>query len=271
LLGTHPKLVGLGEIDTVLQMSLAQLESEKVMRCSCGERVATCKFWSPAIAAIQAQPRATMLERYGILIGIFRNLYGDDFQIVDSSKYLGQLRTVNSLTEIDLKVIHLIKDVRGFVVSQRDATNAEMKYHRLPVLFNSTQFSRWLYMHSIKTSGYLFWKWYLRNLAVIRIVKNPPTKHLRVGYDELAQQPQTILPRLFDFLELDVPRPLTFIPRHTNSHAFMGNPMLGDKEKMEGIHYDDRWKNRKDWWGAARVFPYILKFNSQVVYSNLEK
>lgn len=269
LLGIHPNLVGLGEIDTVLQMNPAKLESEKVMRCSCGERVAVCRFWAPTIAAILAFPDSTLVERYAILFESFQSTYGPNFQIVDSSKYLGQLRTVKDLPDIDLKVIHLIKDVRGFVVSQRDATDAELKYHRLPVLFRSVTLSRWLYLHSIKTSAYLFWKWYLRNLAVGRLVKSPQIKHVRVGYDELAQQPERILPRLFDFLGLETPKDLTLVPRNTNSHAFMGNPMLGDKQKMEGIHYDDRWKSRMDWRLAAKFFPHILTFNDQAVYSNL--
>ncbi|HLG27849.1 MAG TPA: hypothetical protein VI423_08700 [Paenisporosarcina sp.] len=59
LLGNHPQLVGLGDVQTVMQMNAAELESEKVMRCSCGERVATCKFWVPAMAALLAQPQAT--------------------------------------------------------------------------------------------------------------------------------------------------------------------------------------------------------------------
>jgi hypothetical protein len=267
-MGIHPQLIGLGEIDTVLQMDAAQLESEKRMWCSCGQRVAACEFWAPAIQAMQVRPRLSMVEKYTLLINVFQNIYGNGFHIVDSSKYLGQLRTVKDVSDVDLNVIHLIKDVRGFVVSQRDATAAELKYHRLPLLFHSAAFSRWLYLHSIKTPGYLFWKWYLRNLAVKRLVTDPPVDYLRVGYDELAQQPSLVLPRLFDFLQLETPKDLSLVPRETNSHAFMGNPMLRDKQKMEGIHYDDRWKSRKDWRLAASLFPNIMTFNSKAVYSN---
>jgi hypothetical protein len=267
LLGAHPKLVGLGEIDTVLQMSPAQLESERVMRCSCGVKVRDCAFWKPAMGALLAWPLADLRERYAILFETFQQLYGADATIVDSSKYIGQLRTVAALPDVDMKVIHLLKDVRGFTVSQRDATAAEIKYNHLPS-FGNPAASRWLYLHTIKSAGYLFWKWYLRNMAVKRILRDPAIEHTRVGYDELAQAPAETMRRLYDFLKLEVPADLSAIPKRTNSHAFMGNPMLGDPGKMGEVRYDDRWKTRTDWVLAARFFPQIMRFNEQEVYSS---
>jgi hypothetical protein len=267
LLGSHPQLVGLGEVDTVLQMDPAQLESEKVMRCSCGQRVANCVFWTPAIAALQSRPDATMGERYRTLSEIFQAQYGPDFYIADSSKYLGQLRTVLSLPDVDLKVIHLIKDVRGFAISQRDSTSAAIKYHHLPLLLGSSSFSRWVYLHTIRASTYLFWKWYLRNQALVRLLNRCEVAHLRVGYDQLAQHPEQVLPLIYEFLELETSGDLSLVPKQTNSHAFMGNPMLGDPAKMGSILYDDRWKARRDWRLAARLFPFILAFNDREVYS----
>lgn len=267
LLGAHPKLVGLGEIDTVLQMSAEQLASERVMHCSCGEKVGNCSFWSPTIDALLARPSAGLQERYAILFYMFQNLYGNEAAIVDSSKYLGQLRTVAALPDVDMKVIHLIKDVRGFTVSQRDATSAEIKYGHLPRLGNPL-FSRWLYLNSIKSAVYLFWKWYLRNLAVKQLLRNPKIQHIRVGYDELAQAPGTTMELLYKFLGLGVSEAHSLIPEQTNSHAFMGNPMLGDPGKMSEVRYDDRWKTRSDWMVAAKIFPHIMAFNEREVYSS---
>ncbi len=267
MLGAHPQLIGLGEIDTVLQMSAEQLASERVMRCSCGEKVGNCAFWSPTIDALLARPAAGLQERYAILFYMFQNLYGPEAMIVDSSKYLGQLRTVATLPDVDMKVIHLMKDVRGFTVSQRDSTAAEIKYGHLPRLGNA-DLSRWLYLHSIKSSVYLFWKWYLRNLAVKQLLRNPKIQHVRVGYDELAQAPGSTMERLYAFLGLGVSETFSLIPQQTNSHAFMGNPMLGDPGKMAEVRYDDRWKSRADWVVAAKIFPYIMAFNEREVYSS---
>ena len=268
LLGNHPKLIGLGEIDTILHMTPARLESEKVMRCSCGQRVADCQFWSPAISALLAHSQATLRERYSILFDTFQTIYGDEYQIVDASKYINALRLMSALSEIELKVVHLIKDVRGFVVSHRDATEAEMKYRHLPV-FGSTKFSRWLYLHTIKTPSYLFWKWYLRNTAIMRLLDSSSIQQHRVGYDELAQHPKEILLQLYELLEVEPASDSATIPRQTNSHVFMGNPMLADQEKMGAVRYDDRWKTRRDWRIASELFPHILRFNNEVVYSRL--
>jgi hypothetical protein len=266
LLGNHPNLIGLGEIDTILHMTPSRLESEKVMRCSCGERVATCRFWAPAVSALLAHPHASLRQRYSILFDTFQNIYGGDYQIVDASKYIHALRLVSAMPEIDLKVVHLIKDVRGFVVSHRDATDAEMKYRHLPVI-GSTRFSRWLYLHTNKTPTYLFWKWYLRNTAVTRLLDSSSIKNVRIGYDELAQHPAEILQQIFRFLEVPPPNDSATIPRQTNSHVFMGNPMLADQEKMGVVRYDDRWKSRQDWWVTSKLFPHIMRFNNNVVYA----
>ena len=169
---------------------------------------------------------------------------------------------------MDVKVVHLIKDVRGFTVSQRDATDPEIKYHHLPILLGLRNFSRWLFLHTLKAPGYLFWKWYLRNLGILRFLNRSGVTHVQVGYDELAKKPQKILSYIYESLDLENPSNIALAPKETNSHAFMGNPMMGDPEKMNVIRYDDRWKKRKDWNLAARLFPHILAFNRKEVYSN---
>jgi hypothetical protein len=83
----------------------------------------------------------------------------------------------------------------------------------------------------------------------------------------LAQHPEQVLPLIYEFLELETSGDLSLVPKQTNSHAFMGNPMLGDPAKMGSILYDDRWKARRDWRLAARLFPFILAFNDREVYS----
>lgn len=268
LLGSHPRLVGLGEVDSVLQLSQEGLESEKGMPCSCGQRVASCEFWGPTFAALQQQPRATLAQKYGIVFKTFEKIYGPEFQIVDSSKYLTQLNNVRSIPNIDLKVVHLIKDVRAYTISQRDIIDADFKYRRLPILLGSIKFSRWVYRNSIKAPGYLFWKWYLDNRAIQRQLANLGLRTTHISYDELAQHPGEVMEKLFRFLGLENPAEKTLAPNRTHSHAFMGNQMLGDPVKMSEIRYDDRWRQRADWYWATRLFPRIVAYNNELVHSN---
>jgi hypothetical protein len=267
LLGTHPKLVGLGEIDSVLQIPASKIEGEMGMGCSCGKPVRTCEFWGPTLAALQASSDASLSEKYEIVFQSFQNIYGPNYQIVDSSKYLGQLNNVRLLPNVEISVIQLIKDVRAFTISQRDIIEADFKYKRLPVLLGSPKFSAWFYRHTTKSPAYLFWKWYRDNLAIQKQLASWNLRTTRVGYDRLAQQPAEVLAELYRFLELEIVTAEKLVPHRTNSHVFLGNQMLADKAKMSEIRYDDRWMKRDDWRRAARLFPNILAYSDEMVYS----
>jgi hypothetical protein len=268
LLGAHPNFVGLGELYKVLQMSPAQLESERVMRCTCGQRVSDCIFWNPTISALQKGAAGSLAKKYQTVLDCLQNILGKEKQLVDSSKYLAPLQLVTRLPGVDLKAVHLLKDVRSFTVSQRDSLNAELKYHHLPIL-GSQGLSRMVYQSSLKSPIYLYWKWYLRNQALQSHLKSVEVAQMQVGYDQLAQNPENILAKLFEFLGTETPQVANFLPKQTNSHIFMGNPMIGSEQKMSGIYYDDRWKSRADWKVPHALFPRIRSYNNKAVYSNI--
>lgn len=265
LLGAHPNVIGLGELHKVLQMSPERLDSEKVMRCTCGQPVADCDFWKPTFTALQNNSTSSMSEKYLAVIDSFQSLFGEKSILVDSSKYLGPLKLVSSLKNIDLKAIHLIKDVRSFCVSQRDSLEAEMKYHHLPIVIN-TGLSRAIYGNSVKSPSYLYWKWFIRNRSLEKHLRSQRIPYLQIGYDQLAQHPEGVVSQIRDFLDLSPAHSL--LPKETNSHIFMGNPMIASTRKMSGVYYDDRWQTRADWKLPHALFPSITAYNKRVVYSN---
>ncbi len=267
LLGAHPNFVGLGELYKVIQMSPAQLESEKVMRCTCGQLVADCIFWNPTIAALQKGSGNPLAKKYLTVLDCLQNILGKEKQLIDSSKYLAPLQLATSLPGVDLKAVHLLKDVRSFTVSQRDSLDAELKYHHLPLLLGSPTLSQFVYRTTLKSPVYLYWKWFLRNLALQNHLRDEKIGWIQVGYDELAQSPEIILPKLFKFLGTEALQRAAFLPKQTNSHIFMGNPMIASAQKMSGIYYDDRWKSRRDWKLAHALFPTIRAYNDRAVYA----
>ncbi len=93
------------------------------------------------------------------------------------------------------------------------------------------------------------------------------TKHfsLTVPYDSLAQTVEKVMLDIFDFLGLSKIDTKKLSPGNSQSHIFMGNPMIGDPQKMSGVHYDDRWLQNRDWQLAAFLFPHIMAFNAKVV------
>jgi hypothetical protein len=271
LLGTHPKLIGLGEIYKVIGFSENQLDSERSMRCTCGQKVDDCRFWSPTFDELQKHAELNLQEKYRLLLDVFRNIFGEDYYLVDSSKYNAPLSLLVNMDEVQLSVIHLIKDVRAFTVSHRDALPAELKYKAIPTLFGSPSLSQTLYDLSIKSPGYLFWKWYLRNKAAQIRIKSSSSNALSLSYEEIAWATETSMQRLFSFLDLALPKNVSASPENTQSHIFMGNHMIADSQKMKTIRYDDRWQSRGDWKVVARLFPNIMDYNSKHVYARIEE
>ena len=75
--------------------------------------------------------------------------------------------------------------------------------------------------------------------------------------------------RLCNFLNLEAVDEVSLIPSNSQSHIFMGNPMISDRQKMERIHYDKRWLSRKEWRVPAALFPQIMAYNDKHVYSRI--
>lgn len=96
LLGTVPGVVGLGEIDNILD-SAKRGEGEakngpiKSERCSCGLRGFECPVWGPTMEFISAHPESSFAERFKFLVERARNAEGAQI-VVDSSKQISALR-----------------------------------------------------------------------------------------------------------------------------------------------------------------------------------
>jgi len=264
LLGNHPKFVGLGEISKVLTLDAKEIDEHLHMACTCGARSEDCSFWGPLLSELKKFEASAPIRKYDALVDHFYSLYDSDTQIVDSSKYRRGLETIADMPNVELQVLHLFKDVRAFTTSHRKSTIPELEIGRLPILFSSEKFSEGLYSISIKNPIYLFWKWYLRNRAMQKFIAAKKLPSTNVSYDQLAQSPESVMQKLFSFLGFENP-PTNLAPSKSQSHIFMGNPMIGDLEKMSKIRYDDRWKKNRDWKFAARIFPFIMAFNDKIV------
>ena len=261
LLGIHPKLVGLGEIIKVLSLTASEIDENLHMACSCGQRAEDCVFWGPLFPKLKAVSETAMPERYTVLVNHFYKLYAADTRIVDSSKYQKGLNFAANVPEMSLSVIHLFKDVRAFTISHRKSTESEMDIDRLPIFFSSRKFSVWIYSQSIKSALYLFLKWRFRNRRLQKAINNIKASSIQISYDQLAQDPTTKMQKIFAFLKLKTMASQDLIPAKSKSHIFMGNPMIGDAEKMSSIKYDDRWQKSSDWQLVARLFPLLGIYN----------
>ncbi|MBI3158311.1 MAG: sulfotransferase [Chloroflexi bacterium] len=251
LLGAHPRLTGLGELDKVLAFTPEQYAEERVMPCTCGRPVSECAFWAGAFDALPGLPAG---QRAAPLLAHFAAVFGPEAMPVDSSKYLPALERWLDAPGVSVRVLHVIKDVRSFVVSQRDALEKERGRGRL---------ARAAHRLTTRQPAYLFWKWHLRNRAIARFCARGGLAHYVVSYDRLCLEPEAALRGICDFLGLEF-HPGMLSPANTGSHVFWGNPMAGDRQRHAAIRYDDRWQARRDWRLAARLFPGILRESAEL-------
>jgi Sulfotransferase family len=111
----------------------------------------------------------------------------------------------------DVRIVHLVRDPRGFASSYRAHVGASLRE------------SAWLWseLHRRMES--------LRELA----------PYSRLRYEDLCSDPDTELRRLFDFLRL-APEPVVTPPKYPEKHHLTGNNML---RRFDGrIELDTRWQ-----------------------------
>ncbi len=252
ILGGHPRFIGIGEVMRVVKPGGVQQTEQRGSICSCGKEIYECVLWSEVASRLRDWDNPNLAERYNVMLNVFEQTFGPDAIPVDSSKYLYNLEELQSL-ELEMKVLHIMKDVRSFTVSQIDNFRRKTKGAR-------RQFD-------IKSSPiYLFWWWYSQNRKMQRFFAERKMNVLQIGYEELCLEPQPVIHKLCEFLEVAV-EPSMLTLKNSQSHVMRGNRMRTQKEKAE-ISYDHRWFFRNEWLLPAFLFRNIMRFNAQEVYRN---
>ena len=135
---------------------------------------------------------------------------------VDAQKDAARIRFLSEMRSLDLRVIHLVRDVRGGVASY-------MKHD--PGSDAKTAARRWL-RANIATD---------RAKAYIE-----PDRWLRIRYDELCSDYQNTVHRIADFI--GVTRATVSEDFGDTEHHIVGNTMR--RGRRRGITMDESWKTR---------------------------
>ncbi len=253
--GTHSRLVGLGGIDRAVQVLTDGLASDggkkaHKLRCTCGATAMDCVYWGEIARQLPLRRPADRAARYEMALEVFRAVFGADRLPVDSSKHVEPLDDLRVLPALELKVLHLMKDVRSLTTSFIDNTRREKKTLRPGAILAMEYFLRWRRENG-KIDSFLG----QHNLAT-----------LRIGYEEMCLVPETILAAISSFAGVPAEKgSLDF--NESSSHLIVGNRMRDQAEKRR-LRYDHRWFARRDWMLASLFFPGIRKYNSAAVYSN---
>ena len=245
--------------------------------CGCGAAVHECDFWGPVLgrvtgrdparspdrlidlrrAHLGASPRELLAIRRARRAGahgsphrfyaeVMRDLYSEIADasgarvIVDSSKLATDAYVISTLTDVDLRVVHLVRDPRAtahsWARSRRKDPALQLDMGKLGPAASS-----------------VYW---LRRNAVIEALLRPRlrARYVRVRYEDLVADPRATAEALCAFAGEPGAR-LPFVDRHkirlNGNHMVGGNPRRFDSG-MTDVRADDEWRR-----GMARK-PRVL-------------
>jgi hypothetical protein len=219
--------------------------------CSCGKTLTQCPLWSSHLERLKAGDNNNFSNLYKQLLRDVAKLTGDENTCVcDSSKYRDTLRDLLNalpsmeLTKNNIRVLHVIKDVRGYVLSQRRSKKGSR--------FGDPK---------------RFYRWRKENTALEKMIAREGLNSLRIGYEELCFYPAFIMKKIADFIELDFDLKL-LDPSKSQGHMGVGNPMRAHPRKSKAIYYDHRWFLDGSINLGYALLPGIRKYNREKVYGN---
>jgi hypothetical protein len=268
LLGELPGVCASGEIVHLWQRGVAENE-----RCGCGLEFRACDFWGrvgkeafggwdkidterigrlkdavdrtrriPRLSKRTLPPRlrADLDEYSGYYLRLYRaiaNVSGCD-AIVDSSKHASLAFCLSRCREIDLRVIHMVRDSRAVAHSWTTKVARPEAGAAGPASYMTTY-------PPVRAAGH----WNAQNGA-LQLLARRGTPLLLVRYEDLIQAPEQTVRRAATFAGVpagDLSLPFlqaegdACYARLTEAHTASGNPMRFATGKVP-IKGDDRWR-----------------------------
>ncbi|WP_207126611.1 sulfotransferase family protein [Actinocatenispora comari] len=261
ILGELPGVCGLGEVVHLWRRDV--LDDE---RCGCGERFSRCAFWrevgieafggwnadlalrviglrdaiertrylpelaAPRLRTVRARLVAEYTEAY---LRIYRAAatVADASVVVDSSKHASLAFCLRWQRDVDLRVVHVVRDPRGVAYSW---TRTRVR----PEADGSAEMTRYPPARSA-----LLWN---AHNAAFGVLERLGTPVHRVRYEQFVAAPAAAVEEIRRFADLPPqPRPPEFLTdrgaRLGRCHSAAGNPMrflTGDIE----LRCDDAWR-----------------------------
>ena len=261
VLGSVPGFFAAGEIHMLWR------GMTRGYRCGCGAEIADCEVWSRILQAAESPadpgevyrwqlddvrmfhtPRLLRthgwpttgrpsLDRY---IRLVRRLYpqiarvGGADLIVDSSKTPAAAVILSHLDEIDLYVLHLVRDPRGVAYSWARGRPAGAGAHG-PRDYDPG---------SIRTSS----RWISTNLLGDAVRRRlPPERSMLVRYEDFVSRPRTTVASIVRFVGHEGAA-LPFLSEQTAdlepNHCVSGNRSRFARGEV-ALRLDDEWKTRR--------------------------
>lgn len=267
-LGAHPEIVGAGEIFNFGARWRADVQAGLRMPCVCGVDVSECELWGAVVAGAKncASPEESIRITYQELTGRFRELWPNDV-LLDSSKKLESIPLIRELPDVDLRVLLVVRDVRGWMASARD--RHEKRYRKRTAsadLSPWTRATRRLGKIRSRSPITLAREWDARNRRYLEKLEEWDVPFQIVPYERLCFHTDDMLTEIADFLDVE---PLTSLsPANTGSHVVNGNGVRLYPERRARLSYDTRWMRRLDVQIPYVVLPRVRRLNNRLVWGD---
>ncbi|GAA2880490.1 sulfotransferase [Actinoplanes cyaneus] len=257
LLGELPGVCALGEVVHLWQRDLRDDE-----RCGCGERFSACEFWQrvgksafdgwenvdvdrvhalrDAVERTRHIPRLASAVKPAADVREYASFYARVYAaaaevsgaklVVDSSKHSALAHVLRAAGDLDLRVVHVVRDARGVAYSWT-------KRVARPETDGADEMTR----YSPGRSALL---WNAHNAAFGLLARRGvPVRRIR--YEEFLADPRAGLRRLADFAGLPLqPADLDFLQPGSAElragHSAAGNPMRFTVGRLP-LRHDDDW------------------------------
>jgi hypothetical protein len=282
VLGHLEDFVHVGELHNIWTRGI-----QKNYGCSCGAPFAECPVWSRILAeaygegknfdieatvrgaqifrtrsilsSLSAQRRAALLAKGAPYLRRLSSLYEAIADvtgarvIVDSSKFYTHGYAVNALCDIDMYVLHLVRDPRGVSYSWQKRKPEPGATDRREMFRFSTWKSTWL--------------WNTRNVLTEFLFRRRSTKYVFLRYEDFADRPKDVLENVLNWIGQEAS--LEFLKdkgRVTLSaqHSFSGNPVRFHTGQALAIRNDNAWKKglrlRDRAMVSALAWPLMLRY-----------
>ncbi|MCB4393888.1 sulfotransferase [Synechococcus sp. HB1133] len=256
-LGAHPQIIGLGEAARILETPKSgdehrgpsQLRGPHRFerRCTCGAIAAECPIWGPQLDWLLLHDHMPMQEKVKRLLKGSPHDGGAVWHVDSYQDDLEMTRLSEAM--FDIRIIHLVRDVRSWVHSRARAARKSGL--------------RWPAMRQLA-------RWWRVNAKFERSFWQSPYPVFHLGYEEFALQPQRSLELLCAWLSIDFQEAMLAPGQNSSSHILAGNRVRFDAERSRTIAYDGAWLGAPAPTAAdlGLLLPNVARMNRRLVYSN---
>jgi hypothetical protein len=249
LLGELPGVTHVGEMTYLWANGVLRTGTNTT--CGCGRDLGSCEVWMQVLAEVtggdpggvaaemvaghaaflrtrhtrarltEAEPRARpLLARTAACYRAIGGVLGAEV-VVDSSKFPAEAAALCRMPDLDVRVLHLVRDPRATAYSWRRVKSY------IPAMGVARSTAYW--------TGF--------NLASERVGRAFPDRYLRVRYEDFAERPAEVTAAVMRLAGLDGPPPVDAAGAATLglNHTVTGNPDRLRRGPVT-ISADDAWR-----------------------------